>query len=112
ELLEFAFRMKGPSRLLLVTDSNRAVDMPVGSYRFGSEEDGPWIQSNGKVGYVPGEGLASSVVGMDTMVRTMASQTSARLSEVIRMASLAPAERVGLSDEIGSLQAGKWADIV
>jgi N-acetylglucosamine-6-phosphate deacetylase len=112
ELLEFAFRMKGPSRLLLVTDSNRAVDMPVGRYRFGSEEDGPWIESNGKVGYVPGEGLASSVVGMDTMVRTMANQTSARLPEVVRMASLTPAERVGLSDEVGSLQVGKWADLV
>ncbi len=112
ELLEFAFRMKGPSRLLLVTDSNRAVDMPPGSYRFGSAEDGPWIESNGKVGYVPGQGLASSVVGMDTMVRTMASQTSATLPEVIRMASLTPAERAGVAEETGSLQIGKWADIV
>jgi N-acetylglucosamine-6-phosphate deacetylase len=112
ELLEFAFRMKGASRLLLVTDSNRAVDMPPGTYRFGSEEDGPWIESNGKVGYVPGQGLASSVVGMDTMVRTMANQTSATLPEVVRMASLTPAERVGLSDETGSLQVGKWADIL
>lgn len=112
ELLEFAFRMKGPSRLLLVTDSNRAMDMPPGSYRFGSEEDGPWIESDGKVGYVPGHGLASSVVGMDTMVRTMASQTSARLPEVIRMASLTPAERAGVSRETGSLEVGKWADLL
>jgi N-acetylglucosamine-6-phosphate deacetylase len=112
ELLEFAFQMKGPSRLLLVTDSNRALDMPPGSYRFGAEEDGPWIESNGKVGYVPGDGLASSVVGMDTMVRTMANQTSASLPEVIRMASLTPAERVGIADRTGSLQVGKWADIL
>jgi N-acetylglucosamine-6-phosphate deacetylase len=112
ELLEFAFRMKGPSRLLLVTDSNRAMDMPPGSYRFGSDEDGPWIESDGNVGYVPGQGLASSVVGMDTMVQNMASQTSARLPEVIRMASLTPAERAGLSDETGSLEVGKWADVL
>ncbi len=112
ELLDFAFRMKGPSRILLVTDSNRAVDMAPGSYRFGSEEDGPWIESNGRVGYVPGQGLASSVVGMDTMVRTMERQTSASLPEVVRMASLTPAERVGLSEDTGSLQVGKWADIL
>jgi N-acetylglucosamine-6-phosphate deacetylase len=112
ELLEFAFQMKGSSRLLLVTDSNRALDMPPGRYRFGSDEDGPWVESDGKVGYVPGHGLASSVVGMDTMVRTMASQTSATLPEVIRMASLTPAERVGIADETGSLQIGKWADIL
>jgi N-acetylglucosamine-6-phosphate deacetylase len=49
---------------------------------------------------------------MDTMVRTMASQTSARLPEVIRMASLTPAERAGVSRETGSLEVGKWADLL
>ena len=112
ELLDFAFRMKGAARLCLVTDSNRALDMPPGRYRFGSEEDGSWMESNGKVGLVPGQGLASSVMGMDTMVRTMASQTSASLPEVVRMASLTPAERLGMADQIGSLEVGKWADIV
>jgi N-acetylglucosamine-6-phosphate deacetylase len=112
ELLDFAFRMKGPSRLCLVTDCNRALDMPPGDYRFGSSEDGPWIESDGKVGFVPGQGLASSVVGMDTMVRTMLGGSSASLAEVIRMASLTPAERVGLEDEIGSLEAGKRGDLL
>jgi N-acetylglucosamine-6-phosphate deacetylase len=112
ELLDFAFRMKGASRLLLVTDSNRAMDMPPGKYRFGSEEDGPWIESDGKVGFTPGHGLASSVMGMEAMVRTMADRTSARLYDVIRMASLTPAERIGIADETGSLELGKWADLV
>ncbi len=112
ELLDFAFRMKGSSRLCLVTDSNRALDMPPGSYRFGSNEDGPWIESNGKVGFVPGHGLASSVMGMDTMVRTMASQTSAGLPDVVRMASLTPAEITGIADEVGSLAVGKRADVL
>jgi N-acetylglucosamine-6-phosphate deacetylase len=112
ELLDFAFRMKGASRLCLVTDCNRALDMPPGDYRFGSKDDGPWIESDGKVGFVPGQGLASSVVGMDTMVRTMANGTSANLAEVIRMASLTPAERVSMSDEIGSLTEGKRADVL
>jgi len=86
--------------------------MPPGSYHFGSEDDGPWIESNGQVGFVPGHGLASSVVGMDTMVRTMINQTSASLPEVIRMASLTPAERLGLADQIGSLEVGKQADLL
>ena len=111
ELLDFAFQMKGPARLCLVTDANRALDMPPGPYRFGPCEDGPWIESNGKVGLVPGHGLASSIVGMDTMVRTMAGQTSASLPQVIRMASLTPAERTGIDAETGSLEPGKWADL-
>lgn len=112
ELLDFAFRMKGVERLCLVTDANRAVDMPPGQYRFGPEQTGTWFESDGNVGFVRGEGLASSVKGLDHMVRTMAGQTSAQLTDAVRMASLTPAERVGMADRIGSLQAGKIADVL
>jgi N-acetylglucosamine-6-phosphate deacetylase len=112
ELLEFAYRMKGAERLCLVTDANRAVDMPPGRYRFGPPETGTWFESDGRVGFVPGEGLASSVRGMDHMVRTMASSIHASLPEVIRMASLTPAQRVGMDDRTGSLEPGKLADIL
>ena len=112
ELLEFAWRMKGPERLCLVTDSNRALGMPPGRYRFGPIEDGSWFESNGKVGFVPGAGLASSVVALDTMVRNMKALTAAPLADVVRMASLTPAERAGVADQVGSLEPGKRADIL
>ncbi|MEZ5384798.1 MAG: N-acetylglucosamine-6-phosphate deacetylase [Prosthecobacter sp.] len=112
ELLEFAFRMKGVERLCLVTDCNRAMDMPPGRYRFGPEDDGDFFESDGKVGFVPGHGLASSVVGLDHMVRTMKKNTSASLPDAVRMASLTPAERVGIAKKCGSLEAGKQADVL
>lgn len=112
ELLEFAYRMKGPDRLCLVTDANRALGMPPGPYRFGPIEDGSWFESNGKVGFVPGSGLASSVVALETMVRNMSAMTTAPLHDVIRMATLTPAERTGIAGDLGSLEAGKLADIV
>ena len=113
ELLEFAYRQLGPRRLCLVTDANRALDMPPGRYRFGSAADGEWIESDGRVGFVPGGGaLASSVVGLDTMVRHMKAVTTASLPEVIRMASLTPAERAGVAAEVGSLAPGKRADVL
>ena len=113
ELLEFAYRQLGPRRLCLVTDANRALDMPPGRYRFGCASDGEWIESDGCVGFVPeGGALASSVVGLDTMVRHMKTVTTASLSEVIRMASLTPAERAGVADEVGSLAPGKRADVL
>ena len=112
ELLAFAYRMKGAQRLCLVTDSNRALGMPPGRYRFGPIEDGAWFESNGKVGFVPGSGLASSVVALDTMVRNMKSMTEAPLEDVVRMASLTPAERAGIAHQVGSLAPGKWADIL
>jgi N-acetylglucosamine-6-phosphate deacetylase len=112
ELLRFAYKMKGPKRLCLVTDSNRALGMLPGRYRFGPIEDGAWFESNGRVGFVPGSGLASSVVALETMVRNMKVMTGAPLEDIVRMASLTPAERAGVADEIGSLASGKRADIV
>jgi len=52
------------------------------------------------------------VMGMDHMVRTMAAGTTASLPEVIRMASLTPAQRVGIEDRVGSLETGKLADVL
>ena len=112
ELLEFAFRMKGADRLCLVTDCNRALDMPPGEYRFGNAADGTMFRSDDKVGWAPNGSLASSIVGMDSMVRHMKRNTSASLSQVIRMASLTPAERTGIADLTGSLDVGKQADIL
>ncbi len=112
ELLEFAYRMIGPQRLCLVTDCNRALDLPPGKYRFGNDSDGSWFESDGKVGWAPNGSLASSTVGMDHMVRQMKKATSASLPEVVRMASLTPAHRVGIADETGSIAVGKHADLV
>ena len=48
----------------------------------------------------------SSIVGLDHMVRQMKKATSASLPEVVRMASLTPAERTGLAGETGSIAVG------
>ena len=112
ELLEFAYRMKGAKRLCLVTDCNRALDMPPGDYVFGPATAGTTFRSDGRVGWAPNGSLASSIVGMDYMVQHMKLSTSASLPEVIRMASLTPAERTGIALQTGSLEAGKRADIL
>ena len=46
------------------------------------------------------------------MVREMVKSTTASLPEVIRMASLTPAERAGIARETGSLEPGKRADVL
>lgn len=111
ELLRFAHRVIGPRRLFLVTDSSRAVDMPPGRYKIGNIRTGNDIIHDGKVSRTA-TGLGSSSMGMDHMIRTMKKATGAPLWEVVRLASLTPAERLGLDDEIGSLAMGKRADLV
>ena len=88
-------KLNGDTATVIVTDANRALDMPPGRYRFGSDDDGSFFESDGKVGFVPGQGLASSVVGLDHMVRHMKKSTSATLPDAVRMASLTPAEQIG-----------------
>ena len=112
ELLRFAWKWKGPERLCLVTDCNRALDMPPGRYRFGHKDHGAWLQSDGKVGWASADALASSVRGMDHMVRTMHLDAQVPLVDCIRMATLTPAERTGIDTDVGSLQVGKRADLL
>lgn len=112
ELLEFAYKMLSEQRLCLVTDANRALDCPPGEYRFGHKETGAVVLSDGKTVRDFEGGLASSMHGMDHMVRTMAEATTAPLHTVIRMASLTPAELTGIAADCGSLEIGKLADVL
>jgi N-acetylglucosamine-6-phosphate deacetylase len=112
ELLRFAFAMIGPERLCLMTDANRAMDAPPGRYRFGSKDDGTWVVSDGRTVRGDDGGLASSMCGMDHMVKVMHRATGAPLPDVVRMASLTPARLTGLSQDVGSLEAGKRADML
>ena len=113
ELLRLAHRVKGPERLALVTDCNRALDMPDGEYLFGPLRGGEPILRRDGVGLMPdGQALASAVMGMDHGVRTFLAATRAPLVEVVRMASLTPARIAGCDRERGSIEAGKLADLV
>lgn len=113
ELLRFVVRMLGVDRTALVTDSNRALDMPPGEYIFGPQEGGVPIVSDGNVGWTADRSaLASSVRGMDFMVRHMCQVIGLNLPAAVRMASLTPARILGLDNDIGSIAVGKRADLL
>jgi N-acetylglucosamine-6-phosphate deacetylase len=113
ELLLLAYKIKGPDRLALVTDCNRALDVPDGPYLIGPLDGGePMLKVDG-VGVLPnGTALASSVVGMDHCVRTFHQLTGVPLEIVVRLASLTPARIAGWDHEIGSIAPRKRADLV
>jgi N-acetylglucosamine-6-phosphate deacetylase len=113
ELLLLAFKVKGPDRLAIVTDCNRALDMSDGEYVFGPREGGELILRRDGVGVMPdGKALASGVMGMDHCVRTFHALTGVPLVEVVRMATLTPARIAGHDAEIGSIAPGKRADLL
>lgn len=113
ELLRFLLKMKGPDRVALVTDCSRALDRPPGEYRFGPRDGGEPFFSDGTVGLMPDrKSLASSVRGMDFMVRHMHKTVGVDLPTAVRMATLTPARVLGLAESVGSLAIGRRADVV
>src|SRR5258707_13960460 len=113
ELLKLAYKVKGPDRLALVTDCNRALDMPDGEYLFGPSEGGERILRKDDVGVTAdGRALASGVMGMDHMVRTFHRLTGMSLVETVRMATLTPARIAGVDRDVGSIEVGKLADLI
>jgi N-acetylglucosamine-6-phosphate deacetylase len=113
ELLLLAHKIKGPDRLALVTDANRALDMPDGEYIFGPKDGGELILRRDGVGLMPdGKALASGVLGMDDGVRNFQRLTGVPLVEVVRMATLTPARIAGWDHQIGSIEVGKRADLL
>jgi N-acetylglucosamine-6-phosphate deacetylase len=113
ELLLLAYKIKGPDRLALVTDCNRALDMPDGEYVFGPCDGGERFVRRDQVGLMPGKNaLASGVMGMDHAVRTFRRLTGVPLADVVRMASLTPARIIGRDRELGSIAPGKLADLL
>jgi N-acetylglucosamine-6-phosphate deacetylase len=113
ELLRFVVNVLGPDRTALVTDCNRALDMPAGDYVFGPLDGGITIASDGAVGWTADHSaLASSVRGMDFMVRHMHQVVGIDLPTTIRMATQTPARILGLDQNLGSIAVGKRADLV
>jgi N-acetylglucosamine-6-phosphate deacetylase len=113
ELLQLAYKIKGPERLALVTDCNRALDMPDGPYMMGPLDGGEPILKGDAVGLMPnGTALASSVVGMDHCVRTFHKLAGVPIETAVRMATLTPARIAGFDRELGSLAPGKRTDLV
>ena len=106
-MVKLFWKAKGPDRAILVTDAMSATGMPDGTYKLGEL---PVVVQNGKCLY---EGvLAGSVLTLDKAVRNFRDFTGAEWSQVIPLASRNPARMTGLDNRIGSLQEGRYADII
>jgi N-acetylglucosamine-6-phosphate deacetylase len=112
EMLRLALGVKGYRKLAIVTDAMRGAGMPDGEYAFGPRHGMTAVVRNREARIPDGTALASSVYPMNEMIRTFRDLTGCPLWQAIHMASLTPAEIAGVADDLGSLDAGKRADIV
>jgi len=112
-LLKLIYQRKGADKIALVTDSMRAAGMPDGDSILGSLENGIKVIVEDGVAKLPDRSsFAGSVATTDRLVRTMVTLADVPLKDAVRMASITPANIMGIADRKGSLVPGKDADIL
>lgn len=108
EMVALAFRMLGPDRIHLVTDSIAALGMGEGEYPLASRK--VYVEDDG----IPrlGSGvMAGSVLTTIEAFKNILAFTSCTFPEAARMASATPARLVGEGRRKGRLMPGYDADV-
>lgn len=108
-LMKTLYRAKGAHGISLVTDATAGAGLPDGS-RF-SLYGNECVVEHGVCLLADGSALAGSASRMIDLVRTMVRDVDVPLHEAIAMATLNPANAVGLKSK-GRLEAGADADLV
>ena len=112
-LLKLVCKIKGPSRIALVTDAMRGAGMPEGESILGSLANGQRvIVEDGVAKLMDRSAFAGSVATADRLIRNMVNLAQVPLTEAVRMMTATPASILGVDKELGTLEAGKKADLV
>lgn len=112
-LLQFVYKFKGPDRIALCTDSMRGAGMPDGEYILGSLRNGQKIiVEDGVAKLLDRSAFAGSVATADRLVRTMTNLVGLPLVDAIKMMTITPARIMKIDKFKGSLEIGKYADLV
>ncbi|NMB46982.1 MAG: N-acetylglucosamine-6-phosphate deacetylase [Firmicutes bacterium] len=105
--MELVFRAKGPDKVILITDTMRAMGLPVGHYQLG----GLKIDVSKEAARLTTGELAGSTLSMAKAVKNAMEMLGVSWPEAVRMASYNPAHAVNLGHRKGSLTVGKDGDI-
>ena len=100
-------KVKG-DKMVLITDCVRAGGMPDGKYELGGQ---PIFLKGIECRLADGT-IAGSVLRLNCAVKNVLDHTALPVHEVFNMASLNPATAIHMEKRIGSLEAGKDADII
>ena len=107
ELLRLIYKIKGPDFMNLCTDAMRAADMPPGPYQLGGLDV---MVDDGVAFLTDRSSFAGSVCTGDRAVRT-AYEAGIPLQDAVKMMTATPARLLNMYDRMGSISAGKAADI-
>ena len=108
-VIDLAMRGAGLDRVALVTDAMSAAGFGDGLYPLGPLQV---RVENGVARLVEGGSIAGSTLTLDVAFRRAVTLNGLSLQRAAQVLSLNPAKQLGLDDRVGSLEPGKFADLV
>jgi len=108
-LMKLAYKCLGPDRLCVISDATSGAGLPEGSrYRMGEME---YEVAEGVGMMLDRSSFAGSTTLLNRMLPILIEVVGIPLVEAVRMATLTPANVIGVEGSKGSLESGKDADI-
>ena len=104
-ILDLIYRLKGPKNMGLISDCIVAGGMKDGSYKLGMLD----VNVSEGVARTNSGSLAGSTLTLEKAVSNLINLANIPKLEAVHMASLRPAEFLGLNDTLGSIAPGKRA---
>ena len=108
-MMRSAFALLGEDRIILISDSMRATGLKDGEYLLGGQK----VSVKGNCAKLQKDGsLAGSVTTLPDCVRYAVTKAGIPLETAIASATIRPALRLGIAADYGSIEIGKYADLV
>ncbi|SNX62097.1 N-acetylglucosamine 6-phosphate deacetylase [Streptomyces sp. TLI_55] len=107
--LQLAFHHKGADRVAFITDAMDAAGFGDGRYMLGPLE----VEvSDGVARLVEGGSIAGSTLTLDRAFKRAVTIDQLPVEDAVAALSANPARLLGMSDRVGSLEPGRYADLV
>lgn len=106
-LFKMIHRVKGPDKLILVTDCMRAGGKEDGEYSLGGQK----VFVKDDSARLEDGNLAGSVLKLNDALKNMMIHTDIPLEEAVKYVTINPASVINMQDKKGTLDKGKDADI-
>jgi len=105
-IMQMIYKLKGPEKMALISDCINAGGFDDGTYRLGELD----VYVKEGVARTATGSLAGSTLTLETAVKNLVELAKVPLLEAVHMASLVPANFLGLGDQLGSIAVNKSAD--